>query len=171
MAPSPHRQSYSFKEALCLYFGAGSHSSLPFRTGQSGKFRQAARMSRLILVLFAFMLLHTTMVDLSWGKGKNPSHSAEFSLDTIRGVVKPTMSAVISSEIQARIIKLPFKDGQRFERGNILVEFDCAKYEAELSAARAQYDVQQKILENNMELAKLQAIGQLEIDIAMANTK
>ena len=171
MAPSPHRQNYSFKEALCLYFSGGSHSSWPFRTGQSGKFRQAARMSKLILVLFPFMLLHTTMVDLSWGKGKNPSHSAEFSLDTIRGVVKPTMSAMISSEIQARIIKLPFKDGQRFERGNILVEFDCAKYVAELSAVRAQYDVQQKILENNMELAKLQAIGQLEIDIARANTK
>ena len=133
--PCPPRQSYSFKEALCLRFGAGSHSSLPFRAGQSGKFRQTARMSRLLLALFAFMLLHTTMVDLSWGKGKNPSRSAEFTLDTIRGVVKPTMSAVISSEIQARITKLPFKDGQPFRKGNILVEFNCAKYEAELSAA------------------------------------
>ncbi len=128
-------------------------------------------MPRLILVLFAFMLLHTMLVDLSWGKGKNPSHSAEFSLDTIRGVVKATMSAMISSEIQARIIQLPFKDGQPFGKGDLLVEFDCAKYEAELSAADAEYEAQQKTLENNLELAKLQAIGQLETEIAKANAK
>ena len=171
MAPSPHRQSNLLKEAWGLRFGASHDSSLFPRAGMSGTFRQKAGMSSLILVLFAIVSLQTMMVDSSWGKEKSPSRSTEMRWGTIRGVVKPASSAVVSSEIQARIIKLPFKDGQRFEKGDLLVEFDCAKYKAELSAAEAGYAGQQKILENNMELAKLQAIGHLEIDLAKANAK
>ena len=92
-------------------------------------------------------------------------------LDTIRGIIKPAVSATISSDIQARITHLPFKDGQRFKKGQTLVQFDCQKYQAELDAARAEYEARKKTLENNLEMASLNAIGQLEVEIAKVDVK
>ena len=92
-------------------------------------------------------------------------------IDSIRGIVKPAVSATISSEIQARISHLPFKDGQRFKKGQTLIKFDCSKYKAELDAALAEYEARQKTLENSLELSKLNAIGQLEVEISKVDVK
>ncbi|GJL66643.1 MAG: hypothetical protein NPIRA05_16140 [Nitrospirales bacterium] len=100
-----------------------------------------------------------------------PAKRQASELDSIRGIIKPAVSATISSEIQARISHLPFRDGQRFHKGQILVQFACAKYKAELLAARAEYEARLKTLENNLELSKLNAIGQLEVDISKIDVK
>lgn len=92
-------------------------------------------------------------------------------LSKIRGVVRPAAQAVLSSQIQARIEALPFKEGQRFDRGSILVRLDCAKYLAELAAARAEHEARKKTLINNLGLIKLNAIGDLEIDMSKAEVK
>ncbi|GJL62581.1 MAG: hypothetical protein NPIRA04_12350 [Nitrospirales bacterium] len=115
-----------------------------------------------------FLLITPTM---SEAKSTPPLQTQASELDTIRGIIKPAVSATISSEIQARISHLPFKDGQRFRKGQILVQFDCSKYKAELHAARAEYEARLKTLENNLELLKLNAIGQLEVDISKVDIK
>jgi len=66
---------------------------------------------------------------------------------------------------------LPFKDGQRFKKGQRLVDFDCSKYRAELAAAKADLEAGQKTLDNSVELEKLHAIGQLEIDLTKTDLK
>ncbi len=43
---------------------------------------------------------------------KPASSAAELS--TIRGVVKATAQATLASQVQGRISRLPFKEGQRF---------------------------------------------------------
>ncbi len=107
----------------------------------------------------------------SIAKTKKVSTQRTSALDTIRGIIKPAVSATISSDIQARITHLPFKDGQRFKKGQTLVRFDCDKYKAELDAARAEHEAREKTLENNLELSTLNAIGQLEVDIAKVDAK
>ena len=60
------------------------------------------------------------------------SAHAEQNEESIRGLVKPQKRAVISSEIPAKILSIPFKDGESFKKGETLVKFDCSLYQAEL---------------------------------------
>ena len=106
--------------------------------------------------------------DISFGKSTGIQSS---DLNAVRGVVKPSEEAVISSELQARVKRMPFRDGQGFKKGDLLIEFDCAKYWAELAAAKAELDGREKTAVNNQELAKLNGIGQLEVDISEAEVK
>jgi len=92
-------------------------------------------------------------------------------LNAVRGVVKPSEEAVISSELQARVKRMPFRDGQRFKKGDLLVEFDCAKYWADLAAAKAELEGREKTAVNNQELAKLNGIGQLEVEVSETEVK
>ena len=106
--------------------------------------------------------------EVSFGKSTGIQSS---DLNAVRGVVKPSEEAVISSELQARVKRMPFRDGQWFKKGNLLVEFDCAKYWAELSAAKAELEAREKTAVNNQELAKLHGIGQLEVEVSEAEVK
>ncbi|WP_447971268.1 efflux RND transporter periplasmic adaptor subunit [Nitrospira sp. M1] len=113
----------------------------------------------------------TGTLEISEAKRQSSPQTETSELNTIRGIIKPAVRATISSEIQARIRHLPFKDGQRFRKGQILVLFDCVKYKAQLHAARAEYEAKLKTLENNLELSKLNAIGELEVDISKIDVK
>jgi RND family efflux transporter MFP subunit len=106
--------------------------------------------------------------EMSFGKSTGIQSS---DLNAVRGVVKPSEEAVISSELQARVKRMPFRDGQWFKKGNLLVEFDCAKYWAELAAAKAELEAREKTAVNNQELAKLHGIGQLEVEVSEAEVK
>ena len=98
---------------------------------------------------------------------KPTSSAAELS--TIRGVVKATAQATLASQVQGRISQLPFKEGQRFKKGAILVALDCSKYEAELASAQAEYRGKMKTYENNLLLSTHQAVGQLELEVSEAD--
>lgn len=100
---------------------------------------------------------------------KPPSSSAELSI--IRGVVKATAQATLASQVQGRISKLPFKEGQRFKKGALLVALDCSKYEAELASAQAEYRGKQKTYENNLRLSAHQAVGHLELEVSQAEAE
>jgi len=117
---------------------------------------------------FLIMGVLLMSVEVSFGKSTGIQSS---DLNAVRGVVKPSEEAVISSELQARVKRMPFRDGQWFKKGNLLVEFDCAKYWAELSAAKAELEAREKTAVNNQELAKLNGIGQLEVDVSEAEVK
>ncbi len=95
----------------------------------------------------------------------------ESDLSNIRGLVKPLTSATLSSEIPARILKLPFKHGDRFKKGQVLVQFDCALYKAELAAANATLNAEEKKYENNQQLLELNAISRIETDISETGVK
>lgn len=92
-------------------------------------------------------------------------------LSTVRGVVKPVMEVVISSELQAQIKNMPFRDGQRFHKGDLLVDFQCGKYVAELQAAQAEVESRALTVTHHEELGKLNGIAQLEIDVAQSELK
>lgn len=88
-----------------------------------------------------------------------------------RGLINPVAKATISSEILARIKKLPFRNGEKFKKGELLVEFDCAAYYAEVAVAAATHERETKRLENLRRLASLSATSDLEVAIAEADVK
>ncbi len=106
----------------------------------------------------------TTTLDV-----KPASTSAE--LATIRGVVKATAQATLASQVQGRISRLPFKEGQRFKKGALLVALDCSRYEAELASAQAEYRGKKKTYENNLRLSEHQAVGHLELEVSQAEAE
>ena len=92
--------------------------------------------------------------------------SSAAELSTIRGVVKATAQATMASQVQGRISRLPFKEGQRFKKGALLVALDCSKYEAELASAQAEYRGKKKTYENNVRLSTHRAVGRLELEVS-----
>jgi membrane fusion protein, multidrug efflux system len=97
--------------------------------------------------------------------------SSAAELNTIRGVVKATAQATLASQVQGRISRLPFKEGQRFKKGALLVVLDCSKYEAELASTRAEHRGKTKTYENNLRLSQHQAVGQLELDVSQTEAE
>jgi RND family efflux transporter MFP subunit len=92
-------------------------------------------------------------------------------VNNIRGLVKPITSATISSEIHARITRLPYHMGDTFIKGKTLVKFDCSLHNAELAAARAELEAEKKKHENNLQLLALNAISKIEVDISETSVK
>ncbi len=84
----------------------------------------------------------------------------------IRCLLEAVHQAVLSSELPARIEKLPLREGDRFKKGALLVQFDCASYRAQLRLARAELKGGLKTLNNSQKLAKLRSVGSLEVELA-----
>ena len=88
----------------------------------------------------------------------------------VRGLLKPLHEATLSSEILATIVDLPVKEGKRFKKGDVLVRFNCARYQAEQAAARAEYNARKKTSDNNAELATYNAAATLQVEVSAAET-
>lgn len=82
---------------------------------------------------------------------------------TARGVLVPAEEAVISSELAARIVALPFRDGEAFAAGDALVAFDCALFEARRDQASAMLQGARATLGNARQLQQMNSIGELEV--------
>ncbi len=107
------------------------------------------------------------------GQAERFSHTrtTPAELGVIRGVVHPIREATIAAELQAKIRRLPFRSGQRFQKGDLLVEFFCEQFHAELATAKADYEGHQLVFLNNQELAKLNGIGELERQLSEIEMK
>lgn len=92
--------------------------------------------------------------------------SDNYVANNVRGLIKPVEKAVISSQIAARISKIPFKPGDSFKKGDLLVSFDCSFYRADLASAEAAFKSKQNIFENNKQLLALNAISDIDVSIS-----
>jgi membrane fusion protein, multidrug efflux system len=86
----------------------------------------------------------------------------------VRGVVKALTEATIAIDYTARVMKLPVLEGEAFNTGDVLISFDCKKYTAEISAARASAHAAELIYSNNRKLAARGAMGSNEVEISQA---
>ena len=92
-------------------------------------------------------------------------------LGEIRGLVKASREAVLASQLEGRIVQLPFEAGDRFEAGDTLVAFDCGMYQARLGATRAQWKAAKKKHANDLELANLDAVSQIDLELSAAEAE
>lgn len=89
----------------------------------------------------------------------------------IRTQLSARETAVIASEISARIARLPLKDGDSFKAGQALVAFDCALFEAQLNKAEASNEAARKTLAVQQRLAELNSASRLELEQAESRVK
>lgn len=88
-----------------------------------------------------------------------------------RGVVEPRVEATLSSQIAARIARLPVDRGQRVKGGELLVEFDCALERARLKAAQAEQTGAGAKLAGLRRLDQLGSGSRVDIQVAAAEAE
>jgi len=89
----------------------------------------------------------------------------------VRGVVKAKQEAVLSAELSARIIEIPFRAGDAFKKGDLLIGFDCEVQKAEADAVHAAHFAAQSRHKNNEEMKEYDAIGQFDLNISKAEMR
>jgi RND family efflux transporter MFP subunit len=92
-----------------------------------------------------------------------PDVFAQDKLEPVRGLVRAVDEALISTELSARILEITHREGEAFSKGDLLVRFDCAKYQSELDAARAEEEFNNIALKNSIELDKRKAVGRFDV--------
>ena len=88
--------------------------------------------------------------------------------NAVRGIVRAMNKAVIASELIAQIEQIPYREGETFKRGDIIIKFDCRRYSAELKSAAAEARAAELTLNSNIRLQKHNAIGTTEVEISRA---
>ncbi len=88
-----------------------------------------------------------------------------------RAVIQPHQQAMLSSEIAARIDRLPLREGERFHKGDRLIEFDCRGYQLVQLAAKATLDHAQAKLNAEEALAVRHSTGELDVAIARSDAE
>ncbi len=86
----------------------------------------------------------------------------------IRGMVRALHQSAIATDLPVRVKRLYVREAESFKKGNILVEFDCERLEAELAAAKATMQEMQLALDSNLYLDQKGAIGRLDVEISRA---
>lgn len=119
-----------------------------------------------LIILFLFVGAALAGEDLEFDNHNNDTDTA-----LIRGLIKPTTTTLISSEIAAQIQALPFKDGDAFTKGDVLVKFDCSLFRARYAVAQAEYEAGLKDLENKQHLMKLDAVSNIDVDLSAIEVK
>ena len=91
--------------------------------------------------------------------------------ERIRTQLVSQHDVVISSQVEGKIAQLPLKDGDTFKRGQLLVEFDCELYAAQLRKAEATAEAANKVYAVNQQLSTLRSVGELDVEQAKAKAK
>lgn len=92
---------------------------------------------------------------------------ADDSLPT-RGIVKAIHQASISTEIVTPILRIGFREGERFEAGATLIEFDCRRQRHELEALAATVREAKVAVEANSHLSRGGAANRSDVDVSQA---
>ncbi|MEN9763318.1 MAG: hypothetical protein RI906_3144, partial [Pseudomonadota bacterium] len=94
--------------------------------------------------------------------------SGSAGMTDIRAQIVPRRYTTIAAEIGARISSLPVGEAGSFGRGRMLVAFDCSVQEAQRDRARAELQAAEATLRSNRQLAELNSVGQLELDLSFS---
>lgn len=86
----------------------------------------------------------------------------------VRGVVRPSAQAIISTDLTARVAMVGFREGAQFRMGDVLVAFDCRRHKAEFASAEAQHREMLVAFESALFLEKRNAGSRQDVEIARA---
>lgn len=100
-----------------------------------------------------------------------PALAQDAAQGQVRALIEARRHAVLSAEIPGRIARLSVEAGQSFKAGDVLIAFDCASYQAELDAARAQLNAAEVTSRVNHRLNSLRSIGEAEVQLADAKAQ
>ena len=87
-----------------------------------------------------------------------------------RALIRASSRIEYRNEIVAPVKTANFLAGEKFEKGELLVELDCSRYEAERNAARASAKAATIELRTKRRLLQYQAVGKNEVELAAAQS-
>jgi membrane fusion protein, multidrug efflux system len=87
---------------------------------------------------------------------------------TARGVVRPWHEVKIAVDLVAKIKALPFRVGDTFKQGDVLLELDCVRFQADLRASKAAEAEHAAVHRTNVTLRQHRAAGSNEVEISKA---
>ena len=82
----------------------------------------------------------------------------------IRAQLSAINFTTITAELGEKILRLPVRDGQKFQKGDVLVQFDCGVQQAQLDKSKAQLSIAERNALTNEKLFKLGAAGRIEFE-------
>lgn len=82
----------------------------------------------------------------------------------IRAQLSPVTYNSIASELSAKIQELPFKEGQAFKVGQVLVVFDCTTQQAQFQKTKAVMSIAERNYQANKKLLALGSVGRIEYE-------
>ncbi|WP_158811293.1 efflux RND transporter periplasmic adaptor subunit [Beijerinckia sp. L45] len=77
----------------------------------------------------------------------------------------------LSSETSARLDRIGTRVGEHFNKGDLLIVFDCKTQRAQVARAKAVSTQAEKTAAINQRLANLKSIGELELDVSRAEVE
>ena len=86
----------------------------------------------------------------------------------VRGVVKARQEAQLTVSSKLTVAEIPFRTGEVFKQGDLLIRFECDVQKAEADAAQAAYLAAKSRYESNLEMKSHDAIGQFDVDLSKA---
>ena len=87
---------------------------------------------------------------------------------TARALVSATEKVSISSEISARVEKINYLLGDAFQKGDVLISFDCKLYKAQNEVIKSNYESAKIQLENDKQLLEMRSIGKLQYQLSVS---
>jgi RND family efflux transporter MFP subunit len=94
-------------------------------------------------------------------KEDSPSDSGK---QDIRAQLSAVTYTSIASELSAKIKELPFKEGQAFKLGQVLVVFDCTTQQAQFQKTKAVLSIADRNYQTNKKLLALGSVGRIEYE-------
>lgn len=98
----------------------------------------------------------------------NQKSEASTGNSQARGILVAVEQATLSSDLAGRIVEMPFREGAAFKKGDLLVRFDCAIYQAQLSASQAAMRAAEAELNQNQQLAQMKSVGRHAVALSAA---
>lgn len=95
--------------------------------------------------------------------------AAQPSTDGVRALIVPRREARLSSQITARIRSIGPEPGMAFSKGDALVRFDCALYEAHAKKAEAELLAATHSFDSRKKLSEFNSGSRLELELARAD--
>jgi len=85
---------------------------------------------------------------------------------SISGSLLPAESAMLSAQAAGKVIEIHFKEGQKVNKGQLLVRLDSREWLAQQSLLEAELATAEKDLERKEELARIQGVSVAAVDDA-----
>ncbi len=121
------------------------------------------------VVMSATILATNFYALLSHSIGDGRAIAADRLHDTpVRGVVRAVRQATLSADHALMALDVPFREGDRFTRGDVLIAFDCRRRIADRGSVVAQLREAELNLASSRFLDRHNAVGKNEVSIAEA---
>ena len=102
-------------------------------------------------------------------QGAQSSSTTQSGDHQVQAVLVARNIAVISSTLDARITKMPLRDGDMFEKGDVIAEFDCGGEVARLREVQARQRLSKTQLDAYNQLKALDVVSKIEVVTALEN--